>query len=187
MPAKKAPRRPPTRKSTAPRPRKTGGGRRPRPKGLGPRLATWFALTLARLAASHRDGMRARRDAAILRQTHAGCATCHGTGTIATRNRKGEWTGSKPCTAKPATVKVNRWQAAKAARLGPDKHSGLYGWRCPCGAGIKRPRFRDAKTATAALRTHERQRHAGTSLGGTWYLQLPEGANPGTDTGKARP
>jgi hypothetical protein len=165
-------------KKPAPRKRpaaRTPVTRRP-PRGRGPmhRLAAWCARILAHRAARHRTAVRSRKDAAILRVTHAGCGTCHGTGTVYTKDKHGTFTGSKACPAKPATMKVSRVKVAAAARVGVDKRSGLIGWRCPCGAKEK-PRYRDAKAATAALRTHERARHGGTTVGGSWYAQLPEG------------
>lgn len=160
-------RRPATRTPVTRRP--------PRHNSRAHRVAAWFATWLARHAAKHRDHARTRRDAAILRQTHANCTLCHGTGTIFTKGKNGEFTGSKPCTAKPATISVSKTQVALASRFGVDKHSGLIGWTCPCGKKEK-PRYRDAKTATAALRTHERLKHGGVTVGGTWYAQLPEGA-----------
>lgn len=168
-----AKRRPTARKQLAVRPR--GGG-------LAQRMATWLALFIARQAEGRRVTVRTRKDAAILRVTHAGCAKCHGTGTLYTKGKDGSFSGSKPCPARPAEVKVGRAAVAKAARFGPDKTSGLIGWNCPCGKREK-PRYRDAKTATAALRTHERKVHAGVSIGGRWYAQLPEAAKPAT-TGK---
>jgi hypothetical protein len=160
--------------------------RPPRQHGVGQRLAAWFANWLARHAANHRDSVRSRRDAAILRQTHANCTTCHGTGTIFTKGKHGEFTGSKPCPARPATLAVSKTRVAIGARMGVDKHSGLVGWRCPCGKKEK-PRHRDAKTATAALRTHERAKHGGVSVGGAWYAQLPEGAQPVSQPAAAKP
>ena len=172
--------KPATRKRTARKPaQRTQVTRRPQ-RGRDPltRLATWCARLIARHAASHRTAVRSRKDAAILRATHAGCETCHGTGTIFTKDKKtGSFSGSKPCPVKPTTAKVSRLKIHAAARVGVDKHSGLIGWTCPCGSREK-PRHRDAKTATAALRTHERQKHGGVSVGGAWYAQLPEGAAP---------
>ena len=142
------------------------------------RFAAWCGRLLAHHAARHTAAVRSRKDAAILRATHAGCAVCGGTGTIFTKDKKtGAFSGSKPCTAKPATVKVSRLKVHTAARVGVDKHSGLIGWTCPCGAKEK-PRHRDAKAATAALRVHEKRKHNGTTVGGAWYAQLPEGTAP---------
>lgn len=160
--------------------------RPPRHNSRGQRIAAWFANWLARHAAKHRDHARTRRDAAILRQTHANCQVCHGTGTIFTKGKDGAFTGSKPCHAKPATISVSKTRVAIASRVGVDKHSGLIGWTCPCGKKEK-PRYRDAKTATAALRTHERQKHGGVTVGGTWYAQLPEGTQPAAVTATSSP
>jgi hypothetical protein len=183
MAAKKRPARRKTVKKTIVRKQIT---RRPaRGKTWQARLATRLAMLIARAAETRRDTARARRDAAILRQTHAGCATCHGTGTIATHGKDGKLTGSKPCTAKPTTLTVSRARVAASSRFGVDKNSGLIGWRCPCGKSEK-PRYRDAKTATAALRTHERKQHGGVTVGGAWYQQLPETAKPAT-TAVAKP
>jgi hypothetical protein len=179
-----APRKTAAKKRPAKRPpvaRKTLA-RRPRGGSFPQRMAVRLAHFIARQAEGRRATVRTRKDAAILRTTHAGCAKCHGTGTIYTRGKDGNFTGSKPCTAKPATTQVSRTQVAKAARFGPDKRSGLIGWRCPCGKKEK-PRYRDAKVATKALRTHERERHGGQTIGGAWYAQLPESAKP--VTGKA--
>lgn len=168
-------------KKTQPRKRpaaRTPVTRRP-PRGTSPmdRFAAWCGHLIARSAARRAVTVRSRKDAAILRVTHNGCATCHGTGTLFTKDKHGTFTGSKPCPAKPAVTQVSRFKVATAARFGVDKDSGLTGWRCPCGAKAK-PRYRDAKTATAALRTHERARHGGVSVGGTWFAQLPERAAP---------
>jgi hypothetical protein len=174
-PAKKTTRRP----ARKPAPRTPAARRPPRGNNPAERIAAWIAGWLARHARAHRDSVRSRKDAAILRATHAGCGKCHGTGTVFTRGRDGEFTGSKPCTAKPTVTKVSRATIHTAARFGPDKHSGLIGWSCPCGTRQK-PRFRDAKTATAALRHHEKTKHGSKSVGGTWYAQLPASAAPTT-------
>lgn len=185
MPAKKpAPRKTTARKAPARKPtaaqtrRKKITARPARKKGMAHRVGAWLASKAAHHAEKHRHTVRARKDAAILRATHKGCDTCHGTGTLFTRDKKtGAFSGSKPCPAKPATTKVPKTHIHRAARFGPDKHSGLVGWKCPCGAKEK-PRYRDAKTATAALRTHERRRHGGHTVGGSWYAQLPEKTKP---------
>jgi hypothetical protein len=182
MPANK---RPTARKKPAARRKPVARkqlARRPRRGGFGQRAATWLALFIAKQAEGHRATVRTRKDAAILRATHAGCAKCHGTGTIYTKGKDGNFTGSKPCPAKPAATSVSRAAIARQARFGPDKNSGLIGWTCPCGAKEK-PRYRDAKTATGALRTHERKKHGGITVGGTWYAQLPETAKPATQKG----
>jgi len=183
MPAKK---RPATRRTaarrTAARRKPTAGKRlsvRPRGKSFPERMAVWLALFIARQAEGRRATVRVRKDAAILRATHAGCVKCHGTGTIATHGKDGRLTGSKSCTATPSATRVSRGAVARQARFGPDKRSGLMGWKCLCGKGEK-PRYRDAKTATAALKTHERKVHGGHSVGGAWYMQLPETAKPTT-------
>lgn len=150
------------------------------------RLAAWLGRVVAHHAARHTAAVRSRKDAAILRATHAGCATCQGTGTIFTKDKNGTFSGSKPCPAKPTTIKVSRVKIHAAARVGVDKHSGLIGWRCPCGKH-ERPRHRDAKAATAALRVHEKAKHGGTTVGGAWYAQLPEGTAPAKPVTAATP
>jgi hypothetical protein len=176
--AKKRPaRRTTTRKKVVTR--KSVTRRPPRGKTLGQRAALRLTMLIVRAAESRRATVRTRKDAAILRATHEGCAKCHGTGTIATHGKDGRLTGSKSCTATPKTMKVSRVQVAKQARFGVDKNSGLMGWKCPCGKREK-ARYRDAKAATAALRTHERKKHSGQSVGGAWYQQLPENAKPAT-------
>lgn len=141
------------------------------PKGGPPhvRIAAWTVLRIGIKFADHRDVIRSRKDAAILRATHQGCPTCGGNGQIFTKGKNGTFTGSKPCPAKPTRETVSRWEINKAARS-IDKNTGLIGWSCPCGKKEK-PRYRDAKEATKALRTHERQKHGGTTVGGTWYAQ----------------
>lgn len=151
--------------------------RPPRGKGPGQKIALGLTMLVIKLAEQHRETAVARNAAAIRRITHEGCAKCHGTGVIATRGKDGSFTGSVSCKAKPKTMKVSRFQVAKQARFGVNKNSGLMGWRCPCGKHEK-PRYQDAKMATKALRTHERAKHGGQSVGGTWYQQLPEGAKP---------
>jgi hypothetical protein len=120
------------------------------------------------------DTVRSRKDAAILRATHKGCPTCQGNGQIFTKGKDGSFTGSKPCPAKPTKERVSRLEVWKASRFGADKNTGLVGWACPCGKKEK-PRYRDAKEATKALRTHERQKHGGKTVGGAWYAQATEG------------
>jgi hypothetical protein len=120
------------------------------------------------------DTVRSRKDAAILRATHKGCTTCQGNGQIFTKGKDGSFTGSKPCPAKPTKERVSRLEVWKASRFGADKNTGLVGWACPCGKKEK-PRYRDAKEATKALRTHERQKHGGKTVGGAWYAQATEG------------
>lgn len=140
------------------------------------RLAAWLGRHIARHAKAHRQTTRSRRDAAILRATHAGCKVCGGTGTQFTQDKKtGAFNGSKPCPAKPTVTKVSRTAVAITSRTGVDKRSGLIGWRCPCGKAEK-PRYRDAKTATSAIREHERRKHGGTTVGAAWFAQMPENA-----------
>ncbi|MCX5253606.1 hypothetical protein OOK27_05385 [Streptomyces canus] len=187
MPAKRQPARRTARSSTR---RATPARRRPatrkhparrvkipRRGPLHARLGAWLALrVIAPMVADRQSVMQSRKDAAILRATHKDCPTCHGNGTIYTKSKKtGAWTGSKPCPAKPTKEKVSRWEINKAARVGAEKRSGLVGWTCPCGKKEK-PRYRDAKAATTALRAHEKQKHGGTSVGGTWYAQQTEAA-----------
>ncbi|WP_329472705.1 hypothetical protein OIE75_29605 [Streptomyces sp. NBC_01723] len=125
---------------------------------------------------THGDVVRSRQDAAILRATHQGCPTCHGNGQIFTKDKKtGAFSGSKPCPAKPTKQRVSKWEIYKASRFGPDKNTGLIGWACPCGKKEK-PRYRDAKEATKALRAHESKKHGGKSVGGAWYAQANEAA-----------
>lgn len=187
-PKRPAPRKPAGKRTPAKRrpvARKTMARRPPRGRTFPERAAIWLAHFIARQAQGRRAIVRTRKDAAILRQTHAGCGKCHGTGTLYTKDKHGKLSGSKPCPAKPATVRISRAAVARAARFGPDKTSGLIGWKCPCGKREK-PRYRDAKTATGALRTHERKVHAGQSLGGAWYAQLPESAKPTTARGPVK-
>jgi uncharacterized protein (DUF983 family) len=169
------------RKRTAARRRKPAhpASRVKIPKGGPPhvRIATWAVLRIGLRFAEHRDVIRSRKDAAILRATHEGCPTCKGNGQIFTKGKDGTFTGSKPCPAKPTRTTVSRWEINKAARMGADKSTGLIGWSCPCGKKEK-PRYRDAKEATKALRTHERQKHGGKTVGGTWYAQATEGTQP---------
>jgi len=159
MPAKRTP----ARRTTPARRRKPAARSRARkhparrvkiPRG-GPvhaRLGSWLALrVIVPMVADRRTVMQSRKDAAILRATHEGCPTCHGNGQIFTKGKDGSFTGSKPCPAKPTKEKVSRAEINRAARLGANKRTGLVGWSCPCGKKEK-PRYRDAKTATAALR-----------------------------------
>lgn len=165
---KRTTKRPATRAAVAKRPS--------RHNSPAERLAAWLARHIARHAKAHRQTTRSRRDAAILRATHAGCQTCGGTGTQFTKDKKtGAFNGSKPCPAKPTVTKVSRATIAITSRTGVDKRSGLIGWRCPCGKAEK-PRYRDTKTATSAIRAHERKRHGGVSVGAAWYVQMPEGS-----------
>ena len=153
----------------------------PRSGPLHARLSSWLVLrVIVPMVDDHKDVLRSRKDAAILRATHEGCPTCHGNGQIFTKGKDGSFTGSKPCPAKPTRQKVSRWAIYKASRFGGAKTAGLVGWACPCGKKEK-PRYRDAKEATKALRTHERAKHGGKTVGGAWYAQANEG------TGQAAP
>lgn len=179
MPAKTTPKKPTARKRTTAR-RKKLGARKPimrTPKGGSPidRLGAWMAIRIATHAQEHMATTMSRKDAAILRITHEGCKTCHGNGQLFTKGKDGSFTGSKPCPAKPQTQKVSRLRVAMAARFSADRATGLIGWTCPCG-NKEKPRYRDAKEATKALRTHERKRHGAKSVGGTWYAQTTEAA-----------
>ena len=178
---KRTTKRPATRAAVAKKPN--------RHKNPAERFASWLGRHIARHAKAHRQTTRSRRDAAILRATHAGCTTCGGTGTLFKQDKKtGAFNGSKPCPAKPKVTKVSRTTIAITSRAGVDKRSGLIGWRCPCGKAEK-PRYRDAKTATAAIRDHERKRHGGVSVGAAWFAQMPENAatqtNPAPKTAPA--
>jgi len=147
----------------------------PRSGPLHARLSSWLVLrVIVPMVDDHKDVLRSRKDAAILRATHEGCPKCHGNGQIFTKGKDGSFTGSKPCPAPATKQKVSRWEINKAARS-IDKNAGLVGWACPCGKKEK-PRYRDAKLATAALRTHERQKHGGKSVGGAWYAQTTNAA-----------
>ncbi|NUP15358.1 MAG: hypothetical protein HOZ81_04490 [Streptomyces sp.] len=149
----------------------------PRSGPLHARLSSWLVLrVVVPMVDTHQDVARSKKDAAILRATHKGCPTCNGNGQIYTKNKKtGEFTGAKPCPAKPTQERVSKWEVYKASRFGPQKRTGLIGWTCPCGKKEK-PRYRDSKAATAALRTHERQKHGGTTVGGRWYAQATDAA-----------
>ncbi|MFG3488536.1 hypothetical protein [Streptomyces sp. NPDC047972] len=155
---------------------------KPRAKTRSEKLAVWAATTMAKQAEKHTQTVTSRKDAAILRMTHEGCARCKGNGQIFTQGKDGAFTGSKPCPAKPTKTKVSRMRVAMAARFGADKNTGLVGWTCPCGTKEK-PRYRDAKAATAALRTHERKKHGGKSVGGAWYGQVTDNAPARTTPG----
>lgn len=150
-------------------------GRKPSRKGWRRKMAVKAAKWADRQATAHFDTRRAKRDAAILRHTHQDCPVCHGGGQVYTQKKDGSLSGSKPCPAKPRATTVSKWQIHKAARFGADQRSGLIGWKCPCGKREK-PRYRDAKAATQALRSHERKKHGGQTVGGAWYAQVPQGA-----------
>ena len=182
MPAKRQParrtaparRRKPAARTSA---RKHPARRVKIPKG-GPihaRIGAKMVLFAVSKLGDHDDVIRSRKDAAILRATHEGCPTCKGNGQIFTKGKDGSFTGSKPCPAKPTKEKVGRWEVYKASRFGADKNTGLVGWACPCGKKEK-PRFRDAKEATRALRAHEKKSHGGKTVGGAWYAQATDGA-----------
>ena len=168
------------RKRTAARSKKLGArkpiARKPKRGGIVERATISIGWFVNRQSQKHIDLLNARRDMAILRETHQGCPRCKGLGQIHTKKKDGSFSGSKPCPARPVKAKASRTRVAIAARFGPDKSAGLVGWTCPCGAKDK-PRFRDAKTATAALRTHEKRKHGGSSVGGRWYTQMVQQAS----------
>ncbi|MCX5145113.1 hypothetical protein [Streptomyces sp. NBC_00338] len=151
----------------------------PRDVPVFARLGMRVALIAAKHMDDHKTVVMSRKDAAILRLTHEGCTTCKGNGQIFTKGKDGSFTGSKPCPAKPTKAKAGRVRVAMAARFSPDKRTGLVGWTCPCGKKEK-PKFRDAREATKALRAHEKQKHGGKTVGGAWYGQ-------GVDTATGTP
>lgn len=174
--------RKPARRATPVKARRTSARKHPARRVKIPRSGPIHARIGARMALfavshldTHNDTVLSRKNAAILRATHEGCPKCKGNGQIFTKGKDGSFTGSKPCPAKPTKQKVSKWAVYKASRFGPDKNTGLVGWACPCGKKEK-PRYRDAKAATAALRTHERQKHGGQSVGGAWYAQATDAA-----------
>ena len=174
--------RKPARRSTTAKRRKPSARSHPARRVKIPRKGPLHHQIGARMvlfAVSHLDTrgdtVRSRKDAAILRATHKGCTTCQGNGQIFTKGKDGSFTGSKPSPAKPTKERVSRLEVWKASRFGADKNTGLVGWACPCGKKEK-PRYRDAREATKALRTHERQKHGGKTVGGAWYAQATEGA-----------
>ena len=183
MPAKRTPARRPTparrRKPAARATARKHPARRvkiPRKGPLHARAASWLVLrVVVPMVDTRSDVVRSRKDAAILRATHEGCTTCHGNGQIFTKGKDGSFTGSKPCPAKPTKQKVSKLAVWKSSRFGADKNTGLVGVSCPCGWKQK-PRYRDAKIATKALRAHEKTKHGGKSVGGTWYAQQTEAA-----------
>lgn len=182
MPAKTttATRKPATRRRK-PVPRARIGKGLKVPKTVPPhaRFGMWLALQAASQMDARKTVVMTRKDAAILRDTHQGCPTCHGNGQIFTKGKDGSFTGSKPCPAKPTKAKASRFKVAMAARFSPDKRTGLVGWTCPCGKKEK-PKFRDAKEATKALREHEKKKHGGKSVGGAWYGQAGDATPTGT-------
>ncbi|WP_381801139.1 hypothetical protein [Streptomyces niveus] len=149
--------------------------RKPARGGLVQRGLLATALKVGEYHEQHGQTVMSRRDAAILRYTHEGCPTCKGNGQIFTKGKDGSFTGSKPCPAKPTKARAGRLRVALSARFSGAKATGLCGVTCPCGWKEK-PRYRDAKAATAALRTHERKKHGGKTVGGRWYAQVAEGA-----------
>lgn len=165
-----------TRKKTVSRARNTGSGQ------LGSRIAAFTAKRLT----TREDVIRARKDAAILRATHEGCAKCGGNGQIFTKDKNGVFTGSKPCPATPTKTKVSKWAAYKAARFSTERRSGLVGWSCPCGKKEK-ARYRDAKEATKALRAHEKAKHGGKTVGGRWFAQVPAEAITASSQAEKKP
>ncbi|MFB6873739.1 hypothetical protein [Streptomyces sp. NPDC056323] len=182
MPAKTTPARqttarkkPAARRKPVPRARVGKGLTVPKSVPVHARFAMWLALKAAKELESHKSTVMSRKDAAILRMTHEGCPTCKGNGQVFTKGKDGSFTGSKPCPAKPTHAKAGRVKVAMAARFGADKNTGLIGWTCPCGTKTK-PKFRDAKEATKDLRTHERNKHGGKTVGGAWYGQAVAGA-----------
>jgi hypothetical protein len=185
MPAKRQPARRTTRTAPARRRKpaaRTSARKHPARRVKIPRTGPIHARITARMVLfavskfdTHDDVVRSRKDAAILRATHQGCPKCKGNGQIFTKGKNGEFTGSKPCPAPATKQRVSRWEIYKASRFGPDKNTGLVGWACPCGKKEK-PRYRDAKEATKALRTHERNKHGGKSVGGAWYAQTTAAA-----------
>lgn len=182
-----ATKKPTTRKRTTARRKKLGVrkaiARKPRRGGIAQRAAITLGWFVAKQGEKHLNTVQSRKDAAILRLTHEGCPRCKGNGQIFTKGKDGSFTGSKPCPAKPTRAKAGRMKVAIAARFGPDKNSGLIGWTCPCGTKEK-PRFRDAKMATQALRTHEKKKHGGKTVGGAWYAQQTEQAPTSTQIPK---
>ncbi|MCX4707070.1 hypothetical protein [Streptomyces sp. NBC_01373] len=180
MPAKRKPARrtaPARRRKTAARPSaRKHPARRVRVPNSGPlhaRIGARMVLFAVSKLGDHDDVIRSRKDAAILRATHEGCPKCGGNGQIFTKGKDGSFTGSKPCPAKPTKEKVSKWEVYKASRFGADRNTGLVGWACPCGKKEK-PRFRDAREATKALRAHEQKRHGGKTVGGAWYGQTTD-------------
>lgn len=159
------------RRKPVPRARIGKGLKVPKSVPLHARIGMRMALIAASQMDAHKTTVMTRKDAAILRMTHEGCPTCHGNGQIFTKDKKtGAFNGSKPCPAKPTKAKASRIKVAMAARFSPDKRTGLVGWTCPCGKKEK-PKFRDAKEATKALREHEKKKHGGKTVGGAWYGQ----------------
>ncbi|MFI5649937.1 hypothetical protein ACIA71_01790 [Streptomyces anulatus] len=182
MPAKTttATRKPATRRrKPVPRARIGKGLTVPKTVPLHARIGMRMAILAASQMDAHKTTVMSRKDAAILRMTHEGCPTCHGNGQIFTKGKDGAFTGSKPCPAKPTKARASRVKVALAARFSPDKRTGLVGWTCPCGKKEK-PRFRDAKEATKALREHEKKKHGGKSVGGAWYGQTGDTTPTGT-------
>ena len=177
---------PASRRTTARRKHPARRVKIPRRGPLHARLASWMVLrVVVPMVDTRSDVVRSRKDAAILRATHEGCPKCGGNGQIFTKGKDGSFTGSKPCPAKPTKTKVSKAAVWKAARFGADKSTGLVGCSCPCGWKQK-PRYRDAKEATKVLRAHEKAKHGGKSVGGTWYAQT-NGATPQASQKQAEP
>lgn len=172
-------RKPAARKTTRRKPvKRTSSIPKPRTKNRSEKLALWAATKIGEASEKHTKTVMSRKDAAILRMTHEGCPRCKGNGQIFTKGKDGSFTGSKPCPAKPTKAKASRLKVAISSRFGADKSTGLVGWTCPCGSKEK-PRYRDAKEATKALRTHERKKHGGKTVGGAWYAQTTGQAGEG--------
>lgn len=184
MPAKRTPARrtaPARRRKPVARGKSTRRIKPPRGGPLHAQIAGRMVLFAVSKLDNHGDVVLSRKNAAILKLTHEGCPTCKGNGQIYTKDKKtGAFTGAKRCPAKATKERVSKWAVYKASRFGADKSTGLLGWACPCGKKEK-PRYRDAKAATAALRTHERQKHGGSSVGGAWYAQANEAAKQAAD------
>jgi hypothetical protein len=170
-----AAKKPTARKRTAARRKKTAPRksqvRKPARGGFMQKRMLRLGEAVGKAAEKHGQTTMSRRDAAILRYTHEGCPTCKGNGQIFTKGKDGSFTGSKPCPARPTKARASRLRVAISSRFSTDRSTGLVGWSCPCGTKEK-PRYRDAKTATAALRTHERKKHGGQGVGGRWYAQV---------------
>lgn len=183
MPAKRKPARrtaPARRRKPSARSHPARRVKVPRKGPLHIQLGARMVLFAVSHLDTHGDTVRSRKDAAILRATHQGCPKCHGNGQIFTKGKDGSFTGSKPCPAKPTKTKVSKWAVYKASRFGADRRTGLVGWTCPCGKKEK-PRYRDAREATKALRVHEKKRHGGKTVGGAWYAQAANaGQQPAT-------
>lgn len=173
--ATKRPTRAAAKKKAARRP----AGKAPQRSGGDPVVKTAKVVRgkLEARRARHKETLRSRKDAAILRTTHEGCTTCHGTGVIYTRAKDGSYSGSKSCPAKVSNQPVSRWQIAKQARWGRNRDTGLFGWRCPCGAK-ERARYRSIELAGAGIKNHNQRKHGGHSVGAGWVPGGEENAAP---------